>query len=264
MYDWKLRLSKRVDVWTVVLCWAITIFDTIASFIVYSVASSYDLYFPEESAAMRALEAFFYVGSISVIVTILLLRDRNIARKSARDQQIPSNFIPPDFKFKKRNILRLISIALILFFSLPWIFALVGIYISDIPGLGLIFLGKQPSDGLPSVHLGTHHGLWACQFAIIAIILTILLDSPYYLKNKLSRSIIVGMIVFLAGFAIINGLEDGLNEQVWNRGINLVTYDIIYAIYSMEVAFYSVLGIIAVITIILWYRSASKKEKTQI
>ena len=263
MYDWKLRLAKKIDIWTVIICWAITIFDTIACLLVYSIASPYDLYFPEENALERALEAFFYIGSVSLVITIILLGDRHLAKKEAVEQQFPSNFRTHVFKFKKRKILRKISIAIILFFSLPWVFALVGIYVTDIPGVGSIFLGSQSFDGLPAVHLGTHHGTWAFQFAIIAILLTISLDSRYYLKNKVSRSLLAGLIVFLAGFSIINGLEDGLNEQLLNRGIDLFIYDVVFSIYSNEIIFYPVLGMIGVMTIVLWYSIANKKEKLQ-
>jgi len=263
MYDWKLRLTKKVDSWTVVLCWAITIFDTIACYMVYTIASPYQLYLPDQSAIEKAIRAFIYLGVVSLFITIVMLGDRNLARKKAREQQIPSDFTPPVLNFKKRNSLRIISIGLILFFSLPWVFALVGIFISDIPILNLIFLGAQEYHGLPSVHLGSHHGTWAYQYAIIAVVLTMSLDSPYYLKNTLSRSIVAGGIVFLAGYAIVNGLEDGLNEQVLKRGIELISYDIIKAIYSNEIAFYSVLAGISILTIITWYRIASKKEKTR-
>ena len=261
MFDWKLRLSKKVDIWIVVLCWAIAFFDGIACFIVYSVASPYDLYLPDQSALEKGIRGFLYVGTIALIATVVMLGDRIIARKHVRDQQFASEFTPPLFHFKKRNIVRVIGIAVILFFALPWVFALVGIYISDIPGLGLIFLSRDVYHGLPAVHLGSHHGTWAYQFGILAIIFTVALDSPYYIKNKLSRTLIVGTIIFLAGYAIVNGLEDGLNEQILKRGIDLLLYNVIKAIYSNTLGFYSVLAVIIIVVMIFWYRAASKKEK---
>ena len=263
MFDWKLRLSKRVDIWIVVICWAITIMDTVGAFVVYSTASSYDLYLPDQSAIEKALRAFLYLASFSIAAMILVVGDRRIANKNIRSQEpLSSDFTPPELNFKKLNIARVIMTIVILFFSLPWILALFGVFISDVPVLNLIFLGRQPygSKLLPSVHLGTHHGTWAYQFGIIAILFTKFLDSKYYLKDVRARSIIAGGIVFLAGYAVINGLEDGFNEQVMKRGIDLIAYDVVGAIYSSPL-FYPILAGIALFVIMLWYKFARKKER---
>jgi hypothetical protein len=263
MYDWNLRLSKRVDIWTLVILWAIPIFNGIFAFITYSTASSFDLYLETQSALEKGLRGFFYLAAVSIPFTLLFLGDRKIATKKARDQKLSGDFTPPSLNFKKLNYVRIVSIVVIIFFSLPWIFAILGIFISDVPGLNLIFLGRQGfgPKGLPSVHLGTHHGTWAFELAVIAIILTKSLDSPYYLKDIRVRALTTGTVFFLACFTIINGLEDGLNEQVMKRGIDLITYDIVSFLYSNEFVSYTILVIIALIIMILWYRTASKKDR---
>ena len=54
---------------------------------------------------------------------------------------------------------RIAVAAVLAFLALPWIFAEVGLYIGDVPGLASIFRSKQIFEGHASVHLGEHHGL---------------------------------------------------------------------------------------------------------
>ena len=260
MYDWNLRVSKRVDIWILCFCWAFTIFFTIANYVIYSTASTYDLYEAGTVASVEATKAFLYFGSITLGATILMLGDRKIASKKAREQSLPSEFTPPKLNFRKRNISRLVLLAVITFFSLPWILAIVGIYVSNVPGLNLIFLGAQSIDGHPAVHLGRHHGADAYFFAVFAIIMSVSLDSPYYLKTKISRSIIAGAIAFMSMYAIIAGFEDGLNEQLLKRGIDVIIYPFFAEAYSSTIS-WVIIAMISFLVIILWFFIAAHKER---
>ena len=189
-----------------------------------------------------------------------MLGDRRIASKNALNQEPTSENSVPDFDFKRRNIFRAIIFIIITFFSLPWVFAIVGVYISDIPGLNLIFLGAQPYDGHPSVHLGRHHGTDAYFFAVFAIVLSVSLDSEYYLKQKISRSVVAGTIAFLSMYAVISGLEDGLNEQLLKRGIDVIIQPFFAWAYSSTLS-WIIVACISVLVIILWFFISSKKER---
>ena len=255
MYDWNLRLSKRKDIWIIGFCWVMTILFTIANYYIYATASSYDLYHKDTTASTEALLGFLYLGAVAMIITIVLLGDRLLASKQAKLQELPSDFTPPSFDFKRRNLIRIILIGIITFLSLPWILALIGIYISDVPGLNLIFLGAQPYHGLPSVHLGRHHGTTAYIFAVYAIIFSMTLDSEYYLKNIYARSLMAGGIVFLSLYAFIAGVEDGMNEQLVKRGIDTVIYPYIQYAYGYPLV-WVIVAVSSLIFMIIWYKMA--------
>jgi len=268
MYNWKLRLSKRIDIYIVFSFWAVSIFNIITNFIVYSVFSQYDLngYYKGgniEGGFLKALNTALFLIPICIIITILMLGDRYLAGKEAKFQERDkSEFDVPSLEFRKRNLLRLIIFGIIIFISLPWILALVGIYASDIPGLSAIFLGRQPYPdmyGYPSVHLGVHHGWDAYLFAVMAIIASISLDSRYYLKNNKIRSIVAGGIAFFILYTVIAGTEDFLNEQIIKRGIETPIYYFFNALYTSPFR-YPVTGIIAVLFALFWYYYFSKSE----
>ena len=263
MFNWKLRLSKRVDVWIVIFFWAISVFNIIANFFVYSIFPSYDLYNPGLSSAEKVLETASTLVPICAIVTIVLLGDRYLTTKKSREQTESDSITSSvSFNFKRRNIARVLLAGIITFFSLPWILAIVGVYISDVPILSTIFLGRQPypyPDGLPSVHLGAHHGWDAYLFSIFAIVGSISLDSKYYLKNRAGRSVIAGGITFLSLYAFFAGLEDGINEQLLKRGLEVAIYEFFEQAYS-SMFFYPLLAIVAVSFAIIWNIVARKND----
>jgi len=259
MYNWELRLSKRVDIWIVVFFWSISIFNIIANFIVYSTASSYDLYNATVNGVEKAIITASVVVPLSIIVSIVFLGDRSAVRKNLRAQKEPlSGFIEPSFNFKKRNIVRITLLITVFFFSLPWITALVGVYIDYIPGLNFIFLGSQPYNGLPSVHLGEHHGFGGFLFLTMAIVLSFSLDSNYYVKNKFARSLIAGGIAVMGLYGFIGAIEDGMNEQLLKRGIDLPIYHFFKDLYHWDFL-YPALAIIGLTTLFLWYYFSAKK-----
>jgi hypothetical protein len=263
MYDWNLRLSKRVDIWTILFLWVMTILYTIANYVIYSTASAYDLYNGDSSAIVEALKAFLYSGAIALPTTIMMLGDRKFVSKQVRNNELMKETTLQETNHKKRNVIRIILLGVITFFSLPWIFSMVGIYISDIPGLNLIFLGAQPYNGHPSVHLGRHHGTTAYLFAVYAIILSVSLDSQYNLKNKFSRSVIAGLIAFLSMYAFIAGLEDGLNEQLLKRGIEPFLLPFLAEAYGGTVS-WIIVAIISVVFLLLWFIISLKKKRNDV
>jgi len=260
MYSWELRLSKKVDIWIVVFFWSITIFNIIANFIVYSTASSYDLYGATVNGVEKAIITASVLIPLSLIVSIVFLGDRLIARKNFRVQsEISSEFIEPLFNFKKHNIIRIILLISVIFYSLPWITALVGVYVDYIPGLNLIFLGSQPYNGLPAVHLGEHHGFGGFLYVTMAIVLSFSLDSNYYIKNNLARSLNAGSIAIFGIYGFIGIMEDGMNEQLLKRGIDLPIYHFFSDLYRWNLL-YPALAIIGLTTLFLWFYFSVKKN----
>ena len=255
-YDWNLRLSKHVDHAIVLFFWLISIFNLIATYFVYSIFPSYDLYNTNMSAFDKVVHYTTILLPICLLVTIALLGDRYLALRNTKEMNNNKpNPVAINISFKKRNMVRFFVAATVSFFSLPWILAIVGIYISDVPLLSIIFLGRQPypsPDGLPSVHLGTHHGWDAYLFTIFALVGSISLDSNYYLKNKALRSVIAGGIVFLLGYGFFGGFEDGINEQLLKRGLEVPIYAFFRDVYY-SAFFYPGLAIAAISFGLIWF-----------
>ena len=89
-------------------------------------------------------------------------------------------------------------IALLLVAGIPWLFAHVGIYVGDVPGLRAIFMSKKiiPEAGHPhlhAVHLGNHEGLDGILLAATALALSRQLGlhathAPALVPCRLSRA----------------------------------------------------------------------------
>jgi hypothetical protein len=114
----------------------------------------------------------------------------------------------------------LVVVAAIGVAGLPWIFANVGVYIGDIPGLGRIFMSKQilPEPGHPhlhAVHLGNHEGLDGWLLAATALGLRRAL--PHMRPTRL-RPMLGGYLALLLGYGVMVAANDGWNEQIVKRG----------------------------------------------
>src|SRR5215207_4117253 len=78
----------------------------------------------------------------------------------------------------RADVVRALGAVALLLVGLPWVFAELGFYVSDMPILGRIFLAEEiiPSTGgepsLHAVHLGRHHGMDGVLLAISALVLS--------------------------------------------------------------------------------------------
>ena len=114
----------------------------------------------------------------------------------------------------------LVLVAAIGVAALPWIFANIGVYIGDVPGLGRIFMSKTilPEPGHPhlhAVHLGNHEGLDGWLLAATALGLRRAL--PHMRPTRL-RPVLGGYLALLLGYGVMVAANDGWNEQVVKRG----------------------------------------------
>jgi hypothetical protein len=102
--------------------------------------------------------------------------------------------------------------------GLPWVLADLGIYASDLPGLGRIVLSRQfmPEGATwPAVHLGHHHGLDGTLLGLAAVVLSRALPEvrPVALREGLSL-----YLAFLLVYGAMRAVQDGWDEQVVKRG----------------------------------------------
>jgi hypothetical protein len=128
--------------------------------------------------------------------------------------------------FGRSDWLRVAGMVLLALVALPWIWAELGFYITDAPGLGRIFWAKQtaPSYGsepsLHAVHLGGHHGMDGVLLAISALILS------RVLRELPSRRQMLGLGAYLSlmlVYGLANALQDFWTEQLVKRGTVSVT-----------------------------------------
>ena len=127
----------------------------------------------------------------------------------------------PFFIFKEWTLLpplpRWSVIEIIIFgiFALPWLFAHIGVYISDIPMLNLVFVAEEPSScsyGV-TVHLGNHHGISG--YLILIISRLILNKWLITIENNRKKSIFGLLISFIQAFGLYLFVEDFTNEQLF-------------------------------------------------
>ena len=104
---------------------------------------------------------------------------------------------------------RRLLLAALVVWSLPWLFAMVGVYADSVAG-GLI-RASQPTPGQPqlaSVHHGLHEGLFGAQLAAAALLVSLV-------RMRRGLSLYVSLMLCY-GLAVT--VQDGWNEQVVKRG----------------------------------------------
>ncbi|MGN6378207.1 MAG: hypothetical protein ACTHNU_04590 [Gaiellales bacterium] len=104
--------------------------------------------------------------------------------------------------------------------ALPWIFANLGVYVGDVPGLQAIFMSKKilPEPGHPTlhaVHLGNHEGLdgW-----LLAVTVLLLRPGLRQMRPTRLRTVLAGYLALLLPYGVMVSANDGWNEQIVKRG----------------------------------------------
>jgi hypothetical protein len=103
--------------------------------------------------------------------------------------------------------------------ALPWIFANLGIYVGDVPGLHGVFMSRKvlPEPGHPhlhAVHLGNHEGLDGWLLAVTALLLRPVLAR---MRPTRLRPILGGYTALLLCYGVMVSANDGWNEQIVKR-----------------------------------------------
>jgi len=187
------------------ILWILLIVFSLANLYTYSTFSEYDLYGFTGSAFNKTINLLFRFGIIIGFLTLIVLIDDKLYENKKIENKLKKIFV--------KNKLYILLI-IITFLSLSYIFAIFGIYISDIPLLNKIFLGKQDYNGFPSVHLGQHHG-FSGWFLIIISIFALKINT--IIHHNFLR-IILGLIYcILLIYGIYLNIEDFTNEQIGKR-----------------------------------------------
>jgi hypothetical protein len=149
--------------------------------------------------------------------------------------------------------LRLVLGAAVAVWSIPWLFAVLGTYVSDAPLLGHIFRAHQPTPGDPvlaSVHLGLHEGLAGTQMVLAALLLSRTLRTirrrPWL---RASTSAYLGLLFSYGGIVSLN---DVWNEQLVKRGT--VDFQLPYLLTPSLGWGWAMLLLSAAAVHLLWFR----------
>ncbi len=115
---------------------------------------------------------------------------------------------------------RVVLVSLLLVAAIPWVFAHLGVYVSDAPGLGRVFMGDEvvPEPGRPeirAVHLGDHHGFDGTLLALAALVLSRELGR---MRRPHLRLALAAWLAPMLVYGLANALEDFWLEQLYKRG----------------------------------------------
>ena len=136
--------------------------------------------------------------------------------------------------------------------AVPWIVAALGFYISDAPVLGSFLRARQPTPGhplLPTIHLGLHDGLFGCQLAITALLLSRPLRRVDVGRVRTALSLYLGVLLV---YGIALAASDAWDEQLVKRGVVATKLpDVIMP--SLSLAWLGVL-LAALAVHVVWFR----------
>lgn len=123
------------------------------------------------------------------------------------------------------DLFRAVLVGILVIAGLPWIFAELGFYISDVAVLGDIFLAEEitPSPGgepsLHAVHLGRHHGMDGVLVAIAALLLSRVVSD---IASRTQRAGLTAYLSLMLIYGLANALQDFWLEQLVKRGTTSV------------------------------------------
>jgi hypothetical protein len=134
--------------------------------------------------------------------------------------------VGPSPPFGRLDLVRIAASLVLLLAALPWLFAELGFYVSDVPILGRIFIAEElkPSPGgepsLHAVHLGRHHGMDGVLLAISALVLS---RVPRQLASRAGATILTAYLALMFVYGLANAVQDFWVEQLVKRGAVSVT-----------------------------------------
>jgi hypothetical protein len=116
--------------------------------------------------------------------------------------------------------LRLAVAVVVAVLSLPWVFAELGFYADDVPGLGTLVYAQEVTPeagrpGLRAVHLGHHHGTDGAFLALAALALTRQLGRMARPRLRLATAAYLSLML---AYGLWNAVQDFWLEQLVKRG----------------------------------------------
>jgi len=143
--------------------------------------------------------------ALALALTITVARRRGVGRWREH--------VPGDW-------LRLAAASVVAVISVPWLFAELGLYADDLPGLGSLVYAQEvvPEPGQPAlraVHLGHHHGTDGALLALVALALSRQLGRMARPRLRLATAAYVSLML---AYGVWNAVQDFWLEQLVKRG----------------------------------------------
>ncbi len=222
--------------------WSLSLFNIAANFFTYTFAPADQLWYEGGGTVHAGLkmagDVAVYLVPLSLFVTALVAADRRLARRRSGSLLARAEAYAGTDHGRRRTgsaagtVLRVLVFLGVTFASLPWILASVGVFVSDVPVLSGIFLGRQDFQGHPAVHLGAHHGWDGWLFVTLALAGSALLDGRSRVSGRLTRALVVAGCVLMFCYGVVAGAEDFVNEQLLKRGVEVALYPLLARTYA--------------------------------
>src|SRR6266511_2019529 len=228
--------QRRPGLTEALIVWALFAAVAVAVVVTYSRLPPEALYHTSgsgiEAGASRVLVFLGYPFSIAAIALAAIgaarLATRSAALAAAVAIALALTLVAlvregggPTRPFGRADLLRALAAVALLLVGLPWVFAELGFYVSDVPVLGRIFLAKEivPSTGgepsLHAVHLGRHHGIDGVLLVISALVLS---RVPRQLASAWQAVALSSYLALMLVYGLANALQDFWTEQLVKRG----------------------------------------------
>jgi TolB protein len=122
----------------------------------------------------------------------------------------------------RSDVWRCVLAAVVLFVSLPWVLAVLGLGVDSVPGLGSIFYGEQLWAPLgesrlhEAVHPGEHHGLDGALLVLTALLLSRRIGAVNGTRLRWAARVYCAAML---GYGLANVINDAWYEQLVKRGV---------------------------------------------
>ncbi len=156
---------------------------------------------------------------------------------------------------------RLVLGASVLGLGLPWLFADLGVFIGDVPLLGVLFLSYEllPEGAIrTAVHLGHHHGLDGMLLVLTALALSRVLARMRATRLRAALSCYLALLLV---YGAVRAAQDFWFEQVVRRG--WADFDLPHVVEQGRPAMTSAwAGILLAATLVhgLWFQRIARGE----
>jgi hypothetical protein len=210
--------SQRYKI-ALLLMWLLLLYTLLGAFFTYwLVNDGWALFGKEPRGTIQAgftqsLNFLSTWGLLPIIWTLLIIIDQKVIPYFRDSKQNDEGQNPNPIPIYK-DTYRIILFIILLFISLPWIFAVIGVFIGDIP-IFSFFMSRQPiywESNYPAVHLGLHHGydgFYLCALVVLASY-TINWIRTKPLKTFMGVACSIG--VYYGAYSVA---QDFLNEQFY-------------------------------------------------
>jgi hypothetical protein len=252
---------KRFKI-ALLLMWLLLLYTLLGTFFCYwLINDGWTLFGAEPRGSIQAgfYQALNFLstwGLIPIIWTTLLITDQKLVScfRDRRRETASQNLDPIMQRPLYKDTFRIMLSGILFFMSLPWLSAVIGIFIGDIPIFNF-FMSTQPiywESNYPAVHLGLHHGYNGFYICALVVLASYTINWIRTKRLKTFMGVVCSIGVYYGAYTLA---EDFLNEQFYKyfrlSGIELPFLRALPYGFS-EPIFYGVLSVMVVLGILTY------------